>query len=70
MPQPLIAPMPPDLDLPDGYVVQWAAISPTDGSTVAGVKIKNVSIFGTMIGAGGSTSVPIGPFMLVPGPGA
>ena len=64
--------MPDSLDLPDGYIVQWAAIDPTTGADVAGVKVSNVSIFGTMLGTGtgGNGGAPVGPYMLVPGPGA
>lgn len=63
--------MPEDLDLPDGYVVTWAAIDPTTGADVAGVTVSGVSIFGTMIGAGFSgNGATVGPYMLVPGPEA
>jgi hypothetical protein len=62
--------MPQGLDLPDGYVVEWAAIDST-GADVSGVIVTGVSIFGTALGTGadgGDTT--IGPFMLVPGPAA
>jgi hypothetical protein len=63
--------MPPVLDLPDGYVVTWAAIDPTTGADVAGVKVMAVSLFGTLLGTGsGGGGDAVGPFMLVPGPGA
>ncbi len=65
------ASLPPELDLPDGYIVTWAAINPTTGANVAGVVVSGVSIFGTLLGtAGGGGSFAIGPYMLVPGPGA
>ena len=65
---PLVASMPPDLDLPDGYVVTWAAIDPTTGSDVAGVVVSGVSLFGTLIGfQSGTGSTVVGPYMLVPG---
>lgn len=70
MAQALTASMPQLLDLPDGYIVRWAAISPADGSAVAGVVVKNVSIFGTYLGGGGGGTTALGPLMLVPGPGA
>ena len=70
MSAPLIAAMPADLDLPDGYVVTWAAIDPTTGADVSGVVVSNVSIFGTRLGTGSSGGGLVGPFMLVPGPGA
>lgn len=63
--------MPDTLDLPDGYVVTWAAVDPTSGADVAGVIVSGVSIFGTDLGGGGGGgSSGVGPFMLVPGPGA
>ena len=70
MSAPLTGPIPADLDLPDGYVVTWAAVDPTTGADVAGVVVSNVSIFGTRLGTGDSGTVNLGPFMLVPGPGA
>ncbi len=70
MAAPLIAPIPPIMDLPDGYVVTWAAIDPSTGADVAGVQVSGVSMFGTKLGTDTSGSVTIGPFMLVPGPGA
>ena len=62
--------MPQDLDLPDGYIVEWDAIDPATGADVAGVVINNVSMFGTQLDAGTGTTTDFGPFMLVPGPGA
>ena len=62
--------MPPDLDLPDGYRVVWAAIDPTTGADVANVVVTNVSIFGTLLGTGSGGFLDLGPFMLVPGPSA
>ena len=70
MPAPLIAPIPPIMDLPDGYIVTWAAIDPTTGADVAGVVVSGVSLFGTKLGQGGGGTSDLGPFMLVPGPGA
>jgi hypothetical protein len=58
------------LDLPDGYVVEWSAIDAT-GADVAGVVVGNVSIFGTNLGGdAGTPNQLLGPYMLVPGPGA
>jgi hypothetical protein len=50
MAEPVIAPMPPGLNLPDGYVVTWAAIDATTGDDVSGVVVSEVSIFGTALG--------------------
>jgi hypothetical protein len=67
---PLQGSIPADLDLPDGYTIEWAAIDAT-GADVAGVIVTNVSIFGTDLGTGtGPSGAPVGPYMLVPGPGA
>lgn len=68
---PTDAPLPQNCDLPDGYIVQFAALDPTTGATVGGVNVSNVSIFGTLLttAAAGGTGTE-GPFMLVPGPGA
>jgi hypothetical protein len=52
MAEPLKAGMPPALDLPDGYIVTWAAIDATTGADVGGVVVSNVSLFGTNLGTG------------------
>lgn len=62
-------PMPENLDLPDGYVLEWCALDET-GANVSGVRVSNVSIFGTHLGDGGGGGTDFGPFMLVPGPAA
>jgi hypothetical protein len=40
--QPLIAPMPKDLDLGGGFVLRITAVDPTTGAQVTGVKVSNV----------------------------
>ena len=50
MPKPLVAAMPPDLDLPDGYIVRFNALDPSTGAHVAGVVVENVSIFAAALG--------------------
>jgi hypothetical protein len=67
MPVPIKAALPPELDIADGYVIRFAAVSPTDGSAVAGVTVSHVSIFGTDLAG---VDVIVGPFLLVPGPSA
>lgn len=67
---PVSVPMPGELDLPDGYQVVFAAVDPATGNAVSGVTVTNVSLFGTILGTGASGQLPLGPFMLVPGPGA
>ena len=58
MAKPLKAPMPPELDLPDGYIVEWAAIDATTGADVSGVDVSGVSIFGTALGTLSGPNVP------------
>lgn len=71
MSQAVTASLAEDLDLPDGYQVVWAAIDPTTGADIAGVKVSNVSLFGTNLGEGTITGTQqLGPYMLVPGPQA
>lgn len=72
MSQPITAGIPADCDLPDGYIVEWAAIDPTTGADVAGVKVSNVSLFGTKLGVGstGNGTYTAGPYLLVGGPAA
>jgi hypothetical protein len=48
-------------------MLRVAAIDPTDGSIVAGVDVKNVSIECVQLRGG---SLDSGSFQLVPGPGA
>ena len=70
MPEPIAVSMPPDLDLPDGYRVVFAAVDPATGNAVPNVTVTAVSIFGTILGTAASGGLTLGPFMLVPGPGA
>jgi len=67
---PTPAPLPPELDLPDGYQVVFAALDPTTGNAVSGVVVGDVSIFGTILGTGVGGGLALGPFMFVPGPAA
>lgn len=55
MAEALKAPLPPGMDLPDGYTVEWAAIDAT-GADVSGVVVSGVSIFGTALGLGDTYS--------------
>lgn len=72
MASPLTAAIAEELDLPDGYTLEWTAID-AGGTLVPGVVVNSVSIFGTMLGSGtggGGGSITTGPYMLVPGPSA
>lgn len=72
MAKPYNGPLPENLLIGDGYTVEFAAIDPVTGAAVAGVKVSNVNITADDQGStdsGGGGAV-VGPFMLVPGPGA
>ena len=62
--------MPPDMDIGGGYTIRWDAVSPTDGSQITGVVVSNARIFGDANISGSAGVVPVGPYMLVPGPNA
>ena len=62
--------MPGEVDIGASYILQVAALSPTDGSAVSGVTISNLSIECEDLSGGGGSGLAVGPFMLVPGPGA
>jgi hypothetical protein len=71
MAQKLKTTMAPDLDLRGGYTVEWDAVSPTTGASVAGVVVSNTSLLVSDLGtAGGQPVEALGPYFLVPGPGA
>jgi len=68
---PLDAPLPPNLDLGPGFTLRVTALSTADGSVVSGVTVSNFSVL--VDDAGGTIDtgpLQVGPFMLVPGPGA
>ena len=44
MSAPLVAGLPPDLDLDGGYTFRFDAVDPTTGATVSGVKVSAVAI--------------------------
>jgi hypothetical protein len=59
------------LDLPPGSVIKFEAISTTTGLAVTGVSVSAVAIYGLpLAGVSAEGEVQLGPFMLVPGPGA
>ena len=62
--QPLTAAMPPDMDLPDGYIVRFNAIDATTGAAVANVVVSQVSIFGTRLGTPGGADATYPPVLL------
>lgn len=63
--------LPPDLDLGGDWVIEWDAVDPSTGASVAGVKVENTSLAVDLLGAGADGGGGlVGPFMLVPGPEA
>lgn len=66
---PTEAPMPANLDLGPGFTLRVTALSTADGSVVSGVKVSSFAVL--VPDTGSSTgNLAVGPFMLVPGPGA
>jgi hypothetical protein len=65
MAAPVTAAFPPGLDLPGGYTVRFAALSPTDGSAVSGVTVSAATILtdtaAINVDAGGGTTADIEP---------
>lgn len=70
MAAPMTTGIPEALDLASGYVVRFAALDPTTGAAVANVTVSNASLYVTAVGGGGTETLNVGPFMLVPGPAA
>ena len=66
----LDVPMPSDLDLADGWTLRVTALDPVTGAPVSGVKVSNLALE-VALGEGTSPEeLAVGPYMLVPGPGA
>ena len=71
MAQKIDIPMPPGLVIGDGWTIEFAAVNTTSGAAVSGVNVSNVNVGANDVSAGGgTTSEVVGPYMLVPGPGA
>lgn len=70
MAQKLDFPMVQDLDLPDGWTIRVTAVDAA-GATVTGVVVSDMAIIADApLGASSGGGLEVGPFMLVPGPGA
>ena len=68
---PEIAPLPPDLDLPAGWLIRLRAVDPNTGSEVSGVTVTDFSLVVDDLTGGGGSGLPgTVPYALVPGPGA
>ena len=62
--------MPQDLDLPDGWTIRVTAVDAV-GATVTGIVVSDMAIIADApLGANAGGGLDVGPFMLVPGPGA
>jgi len=68
MAQPLLAPMPDNLDLDSGYVLRITALSPTTGAVISGVKVSAAIIMGTDVVGTAPGELEVGDWVLVPGP--
>lgn len=69
MPIPLTAPMPPGLDLRDGWTIRFNALDPTTGDEVTGVSVNSATVTIVSLTADTPADLQSGPFVLVPGPG-
>ena len=70
MSRPLTTEIPDNIVVTGGYTLRFRAIDPTTGADVSGVKVSKVSVLATDQLAGATGQPIVGPFMLVPGPGA
>lgn len=70
MAAPVAAGMPAAMDLGDGWTIRLTALSPSDGSVVAGVKVLDLRIGVENVGGGSAGDLAVGPYYLVPGSGA
>lgn len=70
MAAPMQAAIPPGLDLTDGYVLEFTALDPTTGAVDTSVIVSTASLLVDNLGGGDLQGLEVGPFMLVPGPGA
>lgn len=61
--------MPQDLDLTGGWTVRVTAVD-SSGATVSGVNVSNMAIIADAPLGADTSGLEVGPFMLVPGPGA
>lgn len=70
MAQPLTVAFPPNLVLTDGWKVTIAAVDPTTGAAVSGVKITEALMQVEVLEGIGGDVLASGVWSLVPGPGA
>jgi len=68
--QKITASMPEGMDLDNSFTIQWAALDPSTGAAVSGVKVSNVGMLVAQVSPGTADDLAVGPFMIVPGPQA
>lgn len=66
MAQKITASMPDGMDLDNSFTIQWAAVDPTTGANVSGVKVSNVGMLVSQLTPGGVEALAVGPFKLIP----
>lgn len=66
----LTAAMPEGMEVGQLFVIEWAALDPATGADVAGVVVSDVGMLVTQLSTDDPGELAVGPFMLVPGPGA
>lgn len=60
--------LPEDVVIGDGWIVEWDAVDPTTGNSVAGVVISQANVTAADKSEATIEAVQPGPFMLLPGP--
>lgn len=68
MAAPMIAPIPPGLQLSGDYTIRFTALDPTTGATVSGVTVSGATVQLANLSGAAPAALQSGPFMLVPGP--
>ena len=69
MAQKLDVALPDDVEIGDGWIVEWDAVDPTTGASVSGVKVSAANLTAADLSEGGGGGVEPGPFVMVLGPG-
>lgn len=63
--------LPEDVVIGDHWIIEWDAVDPVTGASIAGVKVSSANVTASdAASAAADTSDAgfVGPFMLVPGP--
>lgn len=68
MAEPLIAGLPPWLNLKYGYQIRFNALDPTTGNPVSGVVVTNPTLYVENLTTGADAALQSGQFILVAGP--